>query len=159
MATFVADADLTTHVTAANAMRAEPLPDHGEALVPRANVRAHLRLQAACKGRGMTAAEFLQFGAGEESDGYDWNLRLGVLFAFREASRSEEDRGQAFQDEIDTLLEQLKTADLLVGGEIWAPTQANSRIGGGSYDTSDDRFTLDDADDGRFPTCGDGTRL
>ena len=159
MATFVTDQVLREHVTAANAMRAEPLPDHWDALLPRANQRAYLRLQAAMKGRGMTAAEFALFGADDTTDGYDWNLRLGVLFAFAEAARSDEDRGQAYREEIKELLEELTTADLLVSGDLWAPGPGNGRISTGDFDTSSDRFTLDDADGTGDFQVNDGTRL
>ncbi len=159
MATFVPDAVLRAQVTAANAMRSDPLPDHWDAILPRANQRAYLRLKAAAFGRGMTAAEFAAFGNGSATDGYDWNLRLGVLFAFREAARSDEDRGQPYQDEIDKLIETLATADLIVGDELWAPGPGNGRISTGEYDTGSDRFLLDEPDgDGRF-SLGGGTRL
>jgi hypothetical protein len=140
-------------------MRAEPLPDHWTDIVPRANTRAFLRLKAVVLNRGMTAAELAEFGEDADSDGYDWNLRLGVLFAFRAASRSDEDRGKVFQDEIDALLKELQTAELLVGGELWLPGVDNGRIGFGDETTDTDRFQLGEADSGRFPTAGGGTEL
>jgi hypothetical protein len=159
MATFITDAILRTHVTAANAMRAEPLPDHWDAIVPRANIRAYNRLQAILLGRGFTAAEFASWGSGSTSHGYDWNIRLGVLFAFVEASKSDEDRGRAYLDELKALLEELMTETVVIDGAAVYPTGAGGRIGQGDLDTSEDRFLLDTPDgSGSFGTDG-GTRF
>jgi hypothetical protein len=146
MATFVTDAALRTQVTAQNAMLAEPLPGHWDAILPRANVTAYTRLRAAVFDRGMTAAEFAQFGNGETTDGYDWNLRLGVLFAFLAATRADPEQSAAFRDEIKAELEELATAALVIDDEVWAPAPGNARISRGDQSTSVDRFTLDDPD-------------
>lgn len=159
MATFVTDAVLRTHVTAANAMRAEPLPDHWDAIVPRANVRAYNRLRACLLGRGYTAAEFAAWGADGDSDGYDWNLRAGVVCAFVEAAKSDEDRGKAYQDELKALLEELKTETVVIAGEAVYPSGDNGRVGTGDVDTSDDRFQLDEPDGSGDFGLDEGTRL
>lgn len=158
MATFVSAAVFREHVTAANAMRAEPLPGHWDAILPRANVRGYNDVRRVMRGRGMSAAEFVRFGADDTTDGFDWNLRLGVAHAFLEASRSDPEAAAAFRQELADLLKELADTDVLLDGDVWTPAPGSARISSGAVDTSGDRFTLDDPDDGRFP-LGDGTRL
>ncbi len=159
MATFITDAVLRDHVTAANAMRAEPLPDHWDVIVPRANIRGYNRIRAVLLGRGFTALEFASWGVDSASDGYDWNIRVGVVCAFIEAAKSDEDRGKAYQDELAALLKELMTETIVIDGAAVYPTGANGRIGQGDIDTSEDRFLLDTPDgSGQFGTDG-GTRF
>lgn len=159
MATFITDAALRTAVTAANAMRAEPLPDHWDTILPRANLRGYSRLRAVILGRGFTAAQFASWGAASDTDGYDWNLRLSTVCAFIEAARSDEDRGQAYRDELAELLKELMTETVVIDGVAVYPTGTGGRIGYGDILTTGDRFQLGDAEDGAFPTTGDGTVL
>ncbi|HEY1192374.1 MAG TPA: hypothetical protein VGE74_32425 [Gemmata sp.] len=159
MAPFVTDDALRAQVTAANAMRGDAaLPDHWDAILPVANRRGYNDVRRVMRGRGMTGAEFDQFGANDTTDGYDWNLRLGVVHAFLEACRSDPEAVAAFREEREALLKELAEADVMLGDEVWAPAPGSARISFGACDTSGDRFTLDEPDDGRFP-LGDGTRL
>jgi hypothetical protein len=156
---FVPLPDLRAAVTAANAMRAEPLPDHWDAILPVANRRAYLKLQAHLAGRGHTPADLAAWGAGSDTQGYDWNLRLGVVLAFVEAARSDEDRGQAYRDEYAALLKELAEESIVIGGDVALPPTSGGRIGSGPQDDAADRFRLGAPDAGRFPGPGDGTRL
>ena len=140
---FCTDAQLVAATTAANTQSAEPLPDHWDAIVPTANVRAYNRLRASVLGRGFTAAQFASWGSGSTSDGYDWNLRLGVLYAFLEASKGDEDRGRAYREEIKELLEELEALHLIVDGALVVPSGSN-RVGYGDYDTTDDVHGMED---------------
>lgn len=154
---FIADDTLTTATTAANAMRAEALPDHWGAIVPTANRRAYYRLRSVVLGRGYSAAQFAAWGSGETSDGADWNKRLGVLYAFLEASKGDDDRGRAYREEIKELLEELKTLALVADDAVLEP--ASGRCGFGDQATTSDRFLLNDPDgDGLFD-LGDSTTL
>lgn len=159
MATFFADSILTAATKAANTQATVALPAHWDAIVPTANIRGYNKLRSIMLGRGFTAAEFASWGSGTSSDGYDWNKRLGVLYAFLEASKGDEDRGAAYLAELKELFEELETLPIVISDEVVLPTGSNGRIGSGSFDTSDDRFTLDDPDgEGRY-SVGDGTQL
>ena len=154
---FCTDDELTDAVQAANAMRAEPLPDHWDRIVPLANRRAYLKLQSVVLGRGFTAADFAAWGASSATQGYDWNLRLGVVYAFLEASKGDDDRGREYRAELKELLEELQEEDLVIGGEYATPE--SGRCGFGESDTTSDRFTLNEPDgDGLFD-LGDSTTL
>jgi hypothetical protein len=159
VATFVTDPKLTDAVTAANAMQAAPLPGHWDAIVPRANLRAFNKLQGVILNRGFTPDQFADWGDGEDSPGYDWNVRLGVLYAFLEASKGDQDRGAAYREELKEALEELGEYDVVIGGEYVAPDPANARVGFGDVDDSDDRVRLDSADRGDYPSVHDGTRF
>lgn len=154
---FCTDIALEEATRAANAMRNNPLPDHWEVIVPRANTRAYLALRRVMLGRGYSAARFAAWGSDSTTDGYDWNLRLGVVYAFVEASKGDEDRGAAYREELKELLEELATLDVVISGALASPT--DGRIGSGEFDTSSDRFTLNDPEgDGAFD-LGDSTTL
>jgi hypothetical protein len=158
VATFVTDAIVREHTTAANAMRAEPLPDHWDAIIPRANIRAYNRIRACVLGRGYSTTQFAAWGNGTTTDGYDWNLRLAVVCAFIEAAKGDDDRGKAYQDELKALLEELMVENIVVDGAVVAP--ATGRVSFGDMDTSEDRFQLDVPDgSGQFGTSEEGTRL
>ncbi len=158
MATFVSDDALRDQVTAANAMRDVALPDHWDAILPVANQRGYNDVRRVMRGRGMTAAEFVQFGADASTDGYDWNLRFAVVHAFIEAARADPEALAAFRQERTDLVEELKGEDVMLGDDVWAPAPGSARISSGDSDTRGDRFTLDEPDEGQFP-LGDGTRL
>lgn len=154
---FVSDDDLTEQVRAANAMRSEPLPDHWERIIPRANVRAYRKLESVVLGRGFSAAQFAAWGADEGGPGEDWNYRLGVVYAFIEAAKGDDDRGREYRAELKELLEELAAENLVIDGALAEP--ATGRAGFGEQDTSSDRFTLNDPDgDGNFD-LGSSTTL
>lgn len=141
---FFADSVLTAACVAANTQAADAdLPAHWDAIVPVANRRAYATLRRVVLGRGFTPAEFASWGSGEDSDGYDWNLRFGVVYAFLEASKGDEDRGAAYREELKELLEELAGTPVVIDGELVNATGENTQIGYGAYDTSDDTFTPD----------------
>ncbi|AWM35901.1 hypothetical protein GobsT_63670 [Gemmata obscuriglobus] len=158
MPTFVSDEQLRAQVTAANAMRDAALPDHWDALLPRANQNGYNDVRRIMLGRGMSAAEFAQFGADATTDGFDWNLRFAIAHAFLAACRSDPEAVAVFRQELADLAAELKDADVLLGDDVWAPAPGSARISCGDSDTSGDRFRLDDPEEGRF-SFGDGTRL
>lgn len=154
---FITDDLLTEATQAANAMRAEPLPDHWERIIPTANRRAYYKLRGVMLGRGFSAAQFASWGNGETTDGADWNKRLGVVYAFLEASKGDDDRGREYRAELKELFEELKILDIVIDGDIAVP--ASGRVGFGDAATSSDRFLLNDPEgDGLFD-LGDSTTL
>lgn len=155
MATFVTDAVLQQHAAAANSLRAAPLPDHWDRILPQANLRAYQKLRAVMIDRGLSPAQFAAWGAGAASDGYDWNLRLGVVYAFLEASKADEDRGAAYRAELLELLEELRDLPIVIDGD--AAVIDRPRVSTGDEDTSRDRFRLSTPDgSGNFNRDGTG---
>src|SRR5262245_46888479 len=101
---FITDQQLATACKTANTHQSHPLPAHWEDAVSKANRWAYNRIRGIILGRGFTTAQFAAWGAtGEE--GIDWNERIGVLYSFWLASKSEEDRGRAFSDELKDAFE------------------------------------------------------
>ena len=72
-----------------------------------------------------------------------WNEQVGVCVAFWRASKSSEDRGEAFRREYEQLMTDLVACRLTIGGQIADPAAAGL-IGTGSFDTSEDLHTIDD---------------
>lgn len=134
---WITDAQLK----AAIAMRkhlasAASLPKNFVDVAPRANASAYGRIRGVLLGRGFTAAQ-----ADAWDDREQWNEDLGVAWAeWRTADP--EDRHQAWL-EIKDLLEQLATEPILIDGEVVTPSGASSRVGYGSFDTTDDTFSME----------------
>lgn len=155
MATFISDSTLREVLNSANQHAASPLPAHWETLIPMANQRAYAKLRAIILGRGFTAAQFASWGSATDSDGVDWNKRLGVLYAMLEAAKTDPDATRIFREELKELLEELATLPLITDGAL----VADNRITTGEFDTSEDRFTLDEPDGSGDFSVGDGTTL
>jgi hypothetical protein len=155
---FITDPELTKACKSANTHASNPLPAHWEDAVPRANRWAYNRIRGVILARGFTAAQFAAWGeSGEE--GRDWNERVGVLYAFWLASKSDDDRGRAYADELKEAVEELKTLPIVIAGELVSPTGSGTRVGYGDFDTGADRFLLAESDgEGRFESTG-GTEL
>lgn len=112
------------------------LPSNVVDVVPRANASAYGRIRAVLLGRGFTAAE-----ADAWDDRRQWNEDLGVTWAeWRTGDPA--DRPQSLE-EIKWLLEQLETVPILIDGAIVTPSGSASRVGYGSFDTTDDTFTTE----------------
>lgn len=159
MATFISNAALTTETTAANTQSAVPLAVHWDTIIPMANIRAYNKLRSIVLGRRYTNFQFLSWGTlgDTTTDGYDWNLRLGVLYAFLEASKGDADRGAAYRAELKEIFEELSELPIVIGGALAPPD--GGRIGYGDMDTSHDRVLVDEPDgSGDFTTPG-GTVL
>jgi|GEM_PF-4653227 len=113
-------------------------------------------------GRGFTAAQFASWGSGSSSDGYDWNKRFGVVYAFLEASKGDEDRGRAYREELKELTEELMAIDIVIDDELATPEAelTSGTISTGSFETTDDRFKMETPDgSGHYSTNEDGTQL
>jgi hypothetical protein len=145
---FITDQVLTAAVKSANTHAQHPLPAHWEDSISRANRWAYNRIRGIILGRGFTAAQFAAWGA-EGEEGRD---------AFWLASKSDEDRGRAFSDELKEAFEELAELKIVIDGELVVP-EGTGRVSHGDFDTSEDRFLLDEPEgDGAF-SIGDGTRL
>ena len=140
---FITDPVLTKAVKSANTHAGNPLPDHWEEAIPRANRWAYNRIRGVILGRGFTAAEFAAWGASGE-EGQDWNERIGVLYAFWLTSKSDEDRGRAYSDELKEAFEELAEVKIVVDGELVQPT-GTVRVGFGTFDDDvlEDTFSDD----------------
>lgn len=140
MASYITDAALTAAVAASQGMEGpQRLPPHWLAVIPRANRTAYNQLRSSLFKRGFTAAEVDAWDSR-----CDWNERLGVCQACWAVSKSSEDRGEAFRREWDDLLKELAELTIVDAGAPVAPSGENVRVGSGTYDTTNDRHTLDD---------------
>lgn len=154
---WITDAELKTELAGALGLAASSsLPTHfSSILVTTANSRAYTKVRGVLMGRGFTAA---QLDAWEART--DWNKRLGVLAAFIHAAK----RGEKYEtsnllQEWKEALEELMTETIVIADEPVYPTGDNGRVSTGDYDTSSDRFTLDEPDGSGDFSVGDGTRL
>lgn len=137
---YITDDALRDAVAAANtANSAGALPAHWTSIIPSANRFAYNRIRSVLFNRGFTPA---QVDAWDERA--DWNEQVGVVVAFWRASKSDEDRGEAFRREYEALMAELVDAAIIIDGEIVNPSGAGTRISYGSYDTSDDIHTIED---------------
>lgn len=146
MATFISDANLTVAAKVANTQYSVALPAHWASIITMANIRAYNKLRAILLGRRYSSTQFLAWGTLDvtTTDGYDWNMRLGVLYAFLEASKGDSDRGAAYRAELKELLEELAELPIVIGNELAPPSPGG--IGYGDISPSVDRFVLDDPD-------------
>lgn len=140
MATWITDAALKTAIALADAQASSSaLPAHLAGAAASANVAAYNRIRSVLFNRGFTSA---QIAAWDERE--DWNTRVGVVLAFWSASKGDEDRGEPFRREYESLMEELQDAAIIIGGEMVNPTGAGTRVSYGDYDTGSDIHTMDD---------------
>lgn len=137
---YIEDNALRAAVAASQGMTGPAaLPPHFASVISRSNRMAYNALRSCLLNRGFTAAQIDAW-----TDREDWNERLGVCQACWAVSKSAEDRGEAFRREWKELLEELAALTIVIDGEAINPTGAGTRISSGSYDTTDDRHTMDD---------------
>ena len=153
---YITDATLVDAVKAANSHAANPLPDHWDNIVPRANRYAYGRIRSVLIGRGFSATQVDAWGATD--DGQDWNERIGIVEAFIQASKADPEALAAFRDELKALMEEFATYAIIIDDDQAVPD--NGRITTGTFDTSSDRWTLDDPDgSGDFSPPSESTEL
>lgn len=140
MATFITDAALKTAIAAGNAQASSSAnPDHLNDAAAAANVAAYNRIRSVLFNRGFTAAEIAAWDERE-----DWNTRVGVVMAFWAVSKGDEDRGEPFRREYESLMEELKDTAIIVNGDILQPSGGGTRVSYGSFTTTEDIHTMDD---------------
>lgn len=140
MATFITDAALKTAIASGNAQASSSAtPGHLNDAAPAANTAAYNRIRSVLFNRGFTAAQIAAWDEGE-----DWNTRVGVVMAFWAVSKGDEDRGEPFRREYESLMEELKDAAIIIGGEMVNPSGAGTRVSYGSFDTCSDVHTMED---------------
>lgn len=137
---WITDAALKTAIAAADAQSSSSaLPTHLTNAAAAANTAAYNRIRSVLFNRGFTAA---QIAAWDERE--DWNTRVGVVLAFWNVSKGDEDRGEPFRREYESLMEELKELALIVDGELVQPSGSGTRISTGDFDTTDDIHTTED---------------
>lgn len=140
MATFISDADLKTAIATGDAQASSSAnPTHLTNAAASANVTAYNRIRSVLFNRGFTAAQIAAW-----DEGADWNTRVGVVLAFWAVSKGDEDRGEPFRREYESLMEELEKTAIIIGGEIVNPTGAGTRVSYGDFDTESDIHTMDD---------------
>ncbi len=140
MATFITDAALKTAIAAGNAQASSSAnPQHLTDAAPAANIAAYNRIRSVLFNRGFTAAQIAAW-----DEGADWNTRVGVVMAFWAVSKGDEDRGEPFRREYESLMKELKDTAIIIDGDIVQPSGAGTRVSFGSFDTACDIHTMDD---------------
>lgn len=137
---WITDAELKTAIATADAQASSSAnPAHLTNAAAAANTAAYNRIRSVLFNRGFTAA---QIAAWDER--VDWNTRVGVVLAFWNVSKGDEDRGEPFRREYESLMEELKDLMLVVDGVPVNPAGSGTRVSYGSFDTEDDIHTIDD---------------
>lgn len=140
MATFISDEVLRSAIATGDAQASSSAnPAHLNAAAPQANVTAYNRIRSVLFNRGFTAAQIAAW-----DEGVDWNTRVGVVLAFWAASKGDEDRGEPFRREYESLMEELEKTAIIIDGDIVQPTGGGTRIGYGDFDTCSDLHTMED---------------
>lgn len=120
-------------------------PSHWDAIAADVVESAYNTIVSVMAGRGIVEELAAQGKSLADWDrAAEYNRRIGLCHFFREAAlRGEQYDGGAI-DAVCKCEEELAEVTITVGGDLVLPSASFSRIGTGSFDTSDDLHTMED---------------